>query len=422
MIGKLPAVAVNKLGPGYHHDGGGLILQVTATGARTWIFRFDLKGRRREMGLGPTHTIGLAQAREAARQARLLLMEGIDPIEARNAIRKQRELEQATALTFGQCCERYIESQKASWKNAKSASQWTNTLATYCAKLQDRPVAQVTRDDVLECLNAIWTDKQETASRLRGRIESVLDWATVQGYREGENPARWKGNLSLLLPTISKTRRVQHHKAVPWSEVRNFMTRLREEPGIASRALEFVILTACRSGEARLATWDEIDLEKRLWTIPAARMKMSREHRVPLSTQALEVLKTVPRIVGTNLVFPSNRGHKTLSDMALTAVMRRMDVDAVPHGFRSTFRDWAGETTTYPREVCEHALAHKLADGVEAAYQRGDMLKKRQAMMQDWGNYVVANSSRSPSERGGPPNPSMLDDFLISQGKAPLQR
>lgn len=343
------------------------------------------------MGLGPTHTVGLAQAREAAKQARLLIREGLDPIEARDLARKQQALQKANALSFGQCCEHYIQAQKASWKNPKSAVQWTNTLTTYCTKLQTLPVAQVTREDVLDCLKAIWTDKQETASRLRGRIESVLDWASVQGYREGENPARWKGNLSLLLPMISKVRRVKHHKAVPWTHIQDFMTRLRQEPGIAPRALEFLILTACRSGEVRLARWQEINLDKRLWIIPPERMKMSREHRVPLSAQALAILNNLPRIEGTDLVFPSNRTNKPLSDMALTAVMRRMEVDAVPHGFRSTFRDWAGEHTSYPREVCEHALAHKLADGVEAAYQRGDMLKKREAMMQDWGMYCQAS-------------------------------
>lgn len=239
----------------------------------------------------------------------------------------------------------------------------------------------------MKCLEQIWTSKSETASRLRGRVEAVLDWATVRGYREGDNPARWKGHLDHLLPTISKIKRVQHHRALPWQDITVFMAALRQEEGIAARALEFLILTACRSGEVREATWDEIDLNARLWTIPAQRMKMGREHRVPLSVPVVKLLASLPRQDRTPYVFISTKIGQSLSDMSLNAVLRRMKVDAVPHGFRSTFRDWAGESTTYPREVCEHALAHRLADGVEAAYQRGDMLQKRTLMMDEWADF-----------------------------------
>lgn len=398
-LGKLSAIAVNKLGQGYHYDGGGLILQVTASNARSWIFRFDFQGRRREMGLGPTHTISLAEAREAARQARQKVLEGIDPIEARNTTRRQAEQEKANALTFADCSGKYIATHRSGWKNPKHTAQWKSTLETYCAGFNGKPVSNVSRADVLACLEAIWTEKHETATRLRGRIESILDWATVHGLRAGDNPARWKGNLDHLLPTISKIRRIKHHRALPWQEIAPFMANLRQEVGLAPRALEFLILTACRSGEVRAATWDEIDMENRLWVIPAERMKMGKEHRVPLSQAAIELLISLPRLQEEPLVFPSTRAKKILSDMSLTAVMRRMEVDAVPHGFRSTFRDWAGESTSYPREVCEHALAHRLADGVEAAYQRGDMLKKRASMMKDWAAFCFAEEQTITSDR-----------------------
>lgn len=370
----LTAMTVAKAQPGYHFDGGGLVLQVTKSGARSWLFRYDIRGKRREMGLGPTHTISLAEARDVARVLRQQLLDGIDPLEARKEARQQQQLVEARALTFSQCCEQYISAHESGWKNEKHAGQWRSTLKTYCAAFNDLPVASVGQGEVLKCLEAIWTDKTETASRLRGRIESVLDWATVRGFRAGDNPARWKGHLDHLLPTISKAKRVQHHRALPWQDIKPFMAALRKEEGISARALEFAILTACRSGEVRGAEWGEIDLKARIWTIPAARMKMGREHRVPLSSQAIGLLNLLPKMDDDPTVFLSGKQGKPLSDMALIAVLRRMKVDAVPHGFRSTFRDWAGESTSYPREVCEHALAHKLADGVEAAYQRGDPL------------------------------------------------
>ncbi|MGC3963635.1 MAG: integrase arm-type DNA-binding domain-containing protein [Rhodocyclaceae bacterium] len=395
----LTALQVNRAEAGYHYDGGGLVLQVSVSGARSWLFRYDFRGKRHEMGLGPTHTIGLAEAREVARLARQQLLDGINPLEARRTTRQEQKLEEAKALTFAQCCEQYIAAHESGWKNAKHASQWRSTLQTYCADFNDLPVASVGQAEVLKCLETIWKDKTETASRLRGRIESVLDWATVRGFRSGENAARWKGHLDHLLPTISKAKRVQHHRAMPWRDIKPFMVALRQEEGISARALEFAILTACRSGEVRGAQWEEFDLAARIWTIPAHRMKASREHRVPLSPQAVSLLNRLPREADEPHVFLSGKQGKPLSDMALIAVLRRMKVNAVPHGFRSTFRDWAGESTAYPREVCEHALAHKLADGVEAAYQRGDMLQKRVSMMKDWADYCDAQSTTTMAER-----------------------
>lgn len=386
-IRVLTALAIKNAGPGYHYDGGGLVLQVTKSGNQSWLFRYDFQGKRREMGLGPLHTVSLAEAREIARQLRQQLLDGTDPLEAKRKAQQEKQLANAAALTFAQCCEQYIKSHESGWKNVKHAGQWRSTLTTYCKDFNDHPVASVGQGDVLKCLESIWTEKPETASRLRGRIESVLDWATVRGYRTGDNPARWKGHLDHLLPTLSKAKRVKHHRALPWQDIRPFMTALRKEEGISARALEFLILTACRSGEVREATWREIDLGNALWIIPAERMKMGREHRVPLCRQAIALLSKLPREKDSPYVFISAKAGQPLSDMSLIAVMRRMKVEAVPHGFRSTFRDWAGESTSYPREVCEHALAHKLADGVEAAYQRGDMLQKRAAMMKDWADY-----------------------------------
>jgi integrase len=380
----LTAVQVNRAQAGYHYDGGGLVLQVTKTDARTWLFRYDFHGKRYEMGLGPLHTISLAEARELARLARQQLLDGINPLEARRAARKEQQLQDARILTFAQCWEQYIAAHESGWKNTKHVAQWRSTLKNYCADFNDQPVASIGQAEVLKCLEPIWKDKTETASRLRGRIESVLDWAKVRGYRSGDNPAQWKGNLDHLLPVISKAKRVQHHRALPWQDISQFVRQLKQEDGISARALEFAILTACRSGEVRGAQWDEVDLKANLWIIPASRMKMGREHRVPLPAQAITLLKALPRIEGDTHVFLSGKQGKPLSDMSLNAVLRRMKVDAVPHGFRSTFRDWAGETTAFPREVCEHALAHKLADGVEAAYQRGDMLQKRTEMMKQW--------------------------------------
>lgn len=387
----LSALEVGRIKtPGMHYIGEipGLALQVTPSGMRSWVLRYAVGKKRREMGLGSYPGVTLAQAKERAREARDRLREGVDPIDARKQARSALLASQAKAVTFEQAAQRYIDTHGDKWRNPKHRAQWAATLETYAFPVMGRLlVADVGKEHVLEVLRPIWTKKAETASRLRGRIETVLSYAVQAGYRpEGLNPARWKGNLDLLLGGIPKAARVEHHRALDYRLLGEFMQRLRKAEGMGARALEFAILTAVRSGEVRGATWGEIDLPAATWTIPASRMKAGKEHRVPLSEQAIQLLQRLPRIEECPFVFPSTRAGE-LSDATLSAVLKRMDVDAVPHGFRSTFRDWAGETTAFPREVCEHALAHKLADGVEAAYQRGDLLDRRRQLMQTWADY-----------------------------------
>lgn len=396
-IGKLSALAVSKASdPGYYGDGGGLLLQVSQAGAKSWVFRFKspLTGKPREMGLGPLSTYSLAEARMRARDARQAVDAGRDPIAEREAERQRNKLEAAKAMTFDQCAAAYIEAHRAGWKNPKHAAQWAATLATYAGPVIGAlPVASVDMPLVLRILEPIWTTKNETASRLRGRIESVLDWATVRGFRTGDNPARWKGHLDKVLPAPGKVQKVEHHAALPYQQAGAFMAELRKREGMAARALEFAILTACRSGEVRGATWQEIDLAARIWVIPGERMKAGKEHRVPLSDAAVSLLEALPRLEGSDAVFFAPRGG-ALTDMALTAVLRRMERgDLTAHGFRSTFRDWAGETTAFPREVIEHALAHQLKDKAEAAYQRGDLLAKRARLMQAWAEHCATDKS-----------------------------
>ncbi len=392
---RLSALQVSKLTkPGLYGDGGGLTLQITATGAKSWLFRYMVAGKPYGMGLGPTHAVSLAEARQKALEARKLLVDGINPLVAK----KQKQLADALAaakmMTFDQCAEAYIQTHKAGWKNAKHADQWTNTLKTYASPvLGHLPVADVDTGLVVKCLAPIWEGKTETASRLRGRIESVLDWATTSGYRSGENPARWKGHLENLLATISRSSRTRNHPSLPWQRIAAFMAALRAREGVSARAVEFCILTASRSGEVRGARWAEFDLAGKVWTIPAERMKARREHEVPLSDAALALLESMQK--DGEIVFAGIKGQP-LSDMSLTAVIRRMNggdkavwVDAngdgvTVHGFRSTFRMWAAETTNYPREVAEHALAHQLPDAVERAYQRGSQFTKRASLMADW--------------------------------------
>ena len=392
---RLSALQVSKLTkPGLYGDGGGLTLQITATGAKSWLFRYMVAGKPYGMGLGPTHTVSLAEARQKAADARKLLVDGINPLVAKKQKKIADALAAAKMMTFDQCAEAYIQTHKAGWKNAKHADQWTNTLKTYASPvLGHLPVADVDTGLVVKCLAAIWESKTETASRLRGRIESVLDWATTSGYRSGENPARWKGHLENLLATISRSSRTRNHPSLPWQRIAAFMAALGAREGISARAVEFCILTACRSGEVRGARWAEFDLAGKVWTIPAERMKARREHEVPLSDAALALLESMPR--DSEIVFAGIKGQP-LSDMSLTAVIRRMNGDDKPvwvdasgdgvtvHGFRSTFRMWAAETTNYPREVAEHALAHQLPDAVERAYQRGSQFTKRAALMADW--------------------------------------
>ena len=380
-------VATAKL-PGYYADGGNLWLQVSPTGTKSWVFRFTLAGRSREMGMGSLHTFGLAEARERAKAARQLLTDGIDPIERRNSTKRAQRAEAANVRTFDWCAAAYIAAHEAGWRNAKHAGQWRATLETYASPIiGPMNVADVDTPDVLRVLTPVWTTKAETASRLRGRLESVLDWARVHGYRQGENPARWRGHLDKLLPARSKVAKVEHHPALPWREIGAFMQALRTMPGTAARAVELIILTACRTGEAIGATWPEIDLKGRTWTIPAERMKAGREHVIPLSDAALRVLEVQAAEHGMDgYVFPGKNGP--LSNMAGLQLLKRMGrADLTVHGFRSTFRDWAGESTAHPREVIEHALAHQLRDKAEAAYQRGDLLAKRRVLMADWAQW-----------------------------------
>jgi len=390
-IGKLSALTASRTTtPGYLGDGGGLYLQVSPAGTKSWIYRFrsPVTGRMREMGLGSFPTITLARARLLATQAREMVATGRDPINDRDAARAQARAQASGTRTFAQCSAAYIDAHRAGWRNDKHAAQWASTLTTYADPvLGTTPVQEINTAMVLRVLEPIWRTKPETASRLRGRIESVLAWATTHGYRRGDNPARWRGHLDNLLPARTAVRAVEHHAALPYAQIHEFMADLRTRDGMAARALVFAILTAARSGEVRGATWDEIDLPGKTWTVPASRMKARREHRVPLSDGAVALLTALPRMADTNLVFPAPRGGP-LSDMSLTAVLRRMGrADVTCHGFRSTFRDWAGETTAFPREVIEHALAHQLKDKAEAAYQRGDLLAKRARLMQAWADY-----------------------------------
>ncbi|MEO6743979.1 MAG: integrase arm-type DNA-binding domain-containing protein [Caldimonas sp.] len=377
---------------GLHAVGGvqGLALNVSDTGARSWVLRIVVGGKRRAMGLGGFPSVTLADARKAAREARELVRRGIDPIEQKGAQRSALQAAVASAVTFKQCAEFYMGAHEAGWKNVKHAQQWRNTLETYAYPVMGALlVRDVGKEHVMAALLPIWTGKTETAVRLRGRIELVLSYAMQAGYRpEGLNPARWKGGLDKLLPAAGRVSRVKHHPAVPVGQMGAFMTRLRAAEGMGARALEFAILTAARSGEVRGARWSEIDRAAKLWTVPADRMKAGKEHRVPLSEAALVLLDTIDTPAGSDLVFPASRGGM-LSDMTLSAVLRRMEVPAVPHGFRSTFRDWVAERTNYPNELAEMALAHAVGDKVEAAYRRGDMLERRAAMMTEWADFVA---------------------------------
>lgn len=387
---ELSTLGVSRLTrPGLHFVGGvaGLALQVTSPGARSWILRVMIAGKRREMGLGGFPDVTLAGAKDAARAARLKIREGIDPIDDVKARRSALSAARAAAMTFSEAAMAYISTMEVKWTNSKHASQWRNTLATYAYPvIGNIYVRDIDPSHVMRVLEPIWLTKTETATRLRGRLEKILDWSRVRGYRDGENPARWRGHLDLLLPTPGKVQKIEHHPALPFTKIGDFMSKLREQEGSGARALEFAILTAARSGEVRGAVWDEVDLIAATWTIPASRMKAKREHRVALSDEALALLESLPR--SGDLIFPNRKGEK-LSDMTLTAVLRRMErSDITAHGFRSTFRDWCSEHTNYPREVAEMALAHTIGDKVEAAYRRGDLFEKRRLMMRDWGKFT----------------------------------
>lgn len=387
---EMSALEVGRLKQqGLHAVGGvsGLYLQVLPTGARTWVLRATVGERRRDMGLGGFPDVPLALAREKARQARLQIEQGVDPIEARRELRSALKASTAAARTFRECASAYIDAMAPEWRNPKHLQQWTNTIAQYAHPvIGDMLVRDVQLPHVMRIIEPIWRTKTETAKRLRGRLESILDWATVRGYRAGDNPARWRGHLDKLLPAPNKVAKREHHEALSADQLPEFLLQLRAKPGLGARALEFLILTAARSGEVRGARWSELDLQKAEWLVPGERMKAGKDHRVPLSAPAIKLLQALPRVQGTDLVFPS-RALRPLSDMTLTKVMRDMGQEAVPHGFRSTFRDWASERTNYPREVAEMALAHAIGDKVEAAYRRGELFEKRKRMMAEWANF-----------------------------------
>src|SRR5579885_113033 len=386
LVNRLTAGDVQrKTAPGMYHDGRGLYLRIGPTGAKSWIYRYKAGGTERQMGLGAWPTVSLAAARERAETQRRARIDGRDPLAERRGARL------AAAMTFKQCAEAYIASHRAGWRNPKHAAQWPATLSAYAYPVfGDRPVEAVDTGLVMRAVEPIWTVKPETASRLRGRIESVLDWATARGYRQGENPARWRGHLENLLPARSKVRRVEHHAALPYGEIAAFMGELRGRDGIAARALEFAILTAARTGEVVGARWDEIDIAEKVWTIPGARMKAGREHRVPLSAPALAIVEDMAEICQSEFIFPGGKARQPLSSMALLMTLRRMGCDNLTvHGFRSTFRDWAAERTGFPADVAEMALAHTVADKVEAAYRRGDLFEKRRQLAEAWAKFCA---------------------------------
>jgi integrase len=348
-----------------------------------------LAGRAREMGLGSYYDLSLAEAREKARGFRKMVKDGLDPIDDRRALRAAQRAERAKVMTFRQCAEAYIAAHQVTWRNHKHAAQWPSTLSAYVyPHFGSLPVQVIDTGLVTKALEPIWLDKPETAGRVRGRIESILDWAKARGYREGENPARWRGHLENLLPKKTKVRRVEHHAALPYAELSAFMTELRQQNGIAARALQFTILTAARTGEAIGARWDEINTAERFWTVPGDRMKAGKEHRTPLSDAAIAVLDEMWAIRSGKFVFPGDRPGRPLSNMAMTMALRRMGRGGLTiHGFRSSFRDWVAERTNFPREVAEMALAHAVSDKVEAAYRRGDLFQKRRQLMGAWARY-----------------------------------
>lgn len=388
---ELTAMAVSRLkDDGAYAVGGVPGLQLQILGAsRVWVLRFVLHDKRRRMGLGSYPAVSLAEAREQARLARSQIRAGIDPIEQRSSARETVVAAAAKSLTFAQAAEKFIAAHEDGWSNAKHRLQWVSTLGTYANPVIGQlPVAAIEQRHILQILDPIWRTKTETASRLRGRIEQVLNWAKVQGLREGPNPARWRDHLDLLLPAPEKVSPVKHLAAVPLAEARQVWQSIRDSGGMGALALQLQILTAGRSGEARGARWSELDLVNAVWVIPKERMKAKREHRIPLPWQAVELLQQQPRIDDSDLVFPSSR-NTPLSDMTLTAVMRRLKRSEVPHGWRSTFRDWVGDCTEYPSELAEIALAHAVGSKVEQAYRRGDMLEKRRSMMQEWADFLT---------------------------------
>lgn len=394
----LTQIEIRNAKPGMHADGGGLYLSVKSSGAKSWLYRYQIAGRRREMGLGALTVLPPVEARAEAARLKATVRQGTDPLEVKAEEQRERQIaaqieqvgQKLQAATFRRVAEDHIAMQEAGWKNCKHRQQWENTLKAYVYPVVgDMPVSEITAEHVLQILKPIWNNKTETATRVRMRIEAILDAAKVKGLRQGENPARWRGNLDAVLPAKSKVHKVKHHDAMDWKLVPRFWRSLVDQPGMGALALRLTILTALRSGEVRKATWDEFDLDEAIWTIPAEKMKADREHRVPLSPPALDLLRSLPRMAGTNLVFPGTRITSSLSDMTLSAVLRRMGIDDVTvHGFRSSFRDWAAEETHHDGDTVELALAHVVKNQVERACRRGDQLAKRSALMNDWAKWL----------------------------------
>lgn len=398
---KLTARKVETLlEPGRYGDGAGLWLQIGPEGGKSWLFRFVINGRSRMMGLGPVSLLSLSEAREMAFEQRKLLQAGIDPLTHRNVRRQKEHLAVASALMFRTAATQYIEAKKAQWKNAKHVTQWSNTLNKYAYPVMgDLPMTTIETGLVLKVLEPIWMTKAETASRLRGRIEAVIDWATARGYRQGANPARWKGHLEKLLPAHTKRRNVKHHNALPYADLPVFYQSLIGKDETSAKALAFTILTGARTSEIIGARWSEIDLGKKIWTIPANRMKAGREHRVPLSDQAMIIIHSLPRSEGQMFVFSGWKRGKPLSNMAMLAYLKRANLAGITvHGFRSSFRDWAAEMTNYAREVAEQALAHSISNQVEAAYRRGDLFEKRRRLMKDWAIFCSTSHKKMPGD------------------------
>jgi integrase len=368
--------------PGDHADGNGLYMRVKPSGMKTWLFRYQVNGHRHAMGLGSTRLKSLAQAREKSYELALKISDGIDPIQERKV------LERKTSITFMDAAARYIKVMRPSWKNVKHAQQWQNTLDKYCTPIADLPVDKIDSYLVMQCLEPIWAVIPETASRIRGRMEKILDWSRVNGYREGENPARWSGHLDQSLPRKTKITTVKGHASMPYTELPQFWPVLNLLQGLGARALEFTILTACRTSEVLNAKWQEIDEPSQIWTIPAERMKAGKEHRVPLSNATLFLLNALKNQQRGDLIFPGQKRNQPLSNMTMLKVLQRLEHAYTPHGFRSTFRTWISEKTNHVHEVAEAALAHTIGDKVVAAYQRGDLFEKRRQLMLDWANFV----------------------------------
>lgn len=392
IMNQLNARKVDTLRePGRHMDGGGLYLNVRPSGAKSWVFLYRWQNRRPEIGLGSYPTVSLLEARRRADEARSYLSE-LPPRDPR-AVWKQEKLEQEGEQPFGEFAEEFLKTVLHDFKNAKHRQQWTNTLRTYAASIWSKPIKDIDTNDVLRVLQPIWNSKRETAKRLRGRLERMLDAAKVKGLREGENPARWRGHLAAILP--NQKRQVRHHSALPFERVPAFYHSLESNSATSAKCLQFLILTATRSSEARESRWEEFDLDQELWTIPASRMKAGREHRIPLSEPAMEIVKEQARFRQSEYVFPGTPARKPISEAAVRNLITRLlgEKVATIHGFRSSFRDWAGETTEYPRDIAEMALAHQVGNAVERAYRRGDALDRRRKIMESWADFIVSRSN-----------------------------